>query len=431
MSVVSLIDTIQNGKERPDWDSYFMVMAQWAAKRSSCQRLHVGCIIVKDRRLVSTGYNGHLPGAPHTSVVVDGGEQMTIHAEQNAVADAASRGVAIAGATAYVTHMPCINCAKVLAAARVSRIVYQYDHKPNPLTLEILESGKIDLYRFEALSPIDEILTYTFGISPNNAQAKRQTDIIPEWGASYGTLYLAINTLFQSLPGYLPKLKVDGNNFWTLIEGPEPRLIRVTPQYESSLHMSVHKDTKDDKKDEKEKKSLLALTGAMYSGKSTVASHLAMKGYTELSFAEPLKELIIRLFKIDPKYVYDPKMKGVVIPKWGVSGRELAQVIGTELFRDGLPKNVPHLKLVAGGFWITLMHNRLQKTRGPCVISDCRFEDEHKYVKSQKGTVVKITRKGTEPTGVASHASEKGIDGDITIENNGSINELFAAFENF
>ena len=92
---------------RLDWDEYHMACAVLVGSRSNCERLHVGCILVKNQRLVSAGYNGFLPSAPHTSCVRDGHEQSTVHAEQNAIADAASRGAMVKDATAYVTHRPC------------------------------------------------------------------------------------------------------------------------------------------------------------------------------------------------------------------------------------------------------------------------------------------------------------------------------------
>ena len=76
------------------------------AERSPCHRLQVGCILVKDNRIISQGYNGFLPGCVHTSIVRDGHEQATVHAEQNAISDAARRGVAVQNSTIYITHYP-------------------------------------------------------------------------------------------------------------------------------------------------------------------------------------------------------------------------------------------------------------------------------------------------------------------------------------
>ncbi len=132
---------------RPSWDAYFMATALLMASRSSCERLHVGCVIVsgglQKNRIVAAGYNGFLPGAPHKSRVSDGHEQATVHAEQNAVSDAARRGVSLEGSTVYITHFPCINCAKILAAAGVSAIKYYRDYKNDELVKELLNEAGV------------------------------------------------------------------------------------------------------------------------------------------------------------------------------------------------------------------------------------------------------------------------------------------------
>ena len=131
---------------RPTWDEYFMATAVLISTRSSCERLNVGCVIVtggtRKNRIVAAGYNGYLPGAPHVSHVREGHEQATVHAEQNAVADAARRGSSVEGCVAYVTHYPCINCAKILASAGIAEIRYRLDYKNDPLVASMLaESG--------------------------------------------------------------------------------------------------------------------------------------------------------------------------------------------------------------------------------------------------------------------------------------------------
>ena len=103
------------------------------ATRSACDRLHVGCLLVKDNRIVSQGYNGFLPGCPHTSIVRNNHEQATLHAEQNALMDCAKRGVSCLGATAYITHYPCIICCRLLLAAGIGEIKYIADYKNDEL----------------------------------------------------------------------------------------------------------------------------------------------------------------------------------------------------------------------------------------------------------------------------------------------------------
>ena len=127
-------------EERISWDDYFMKAATMASIRSPCERLKVGCVLVKNNRLISMGYNGFLAGTDHRSIIRWGHEQATIHAEINAITDAAKRGVSIDDAVAYITHYPCINCFKALASSGVKKIYYQVDYKNDPI-LEELDYG--------------------------------------------------------------------------------------------------------------------------------------------------------------------------------------------------------------------------------------------------------------------------------------------------
>ena len=118
---------------RPTWDEYFKEIVQVTAKRSPCDRLQVGCLLVVDNRIISQGYNGYLPGCKHVSIVREEHEQATVHAEQNAIADCAKRGVSCAGSTAYITHYPCIICLRILLAAGIHSIKYIQDYKNDSL----------------------------------------------------------------------------------------------------------------------------------------------------------------------------------------------------------------------------------------------------------------------------------------------------------
>lgn len=137
--------------DRPSWDEYFMATAFLIATRSACGRLHVGCLLVSSgahrNRIIAGGYNGFLPGTPHSSRVRDGHEQGTVHAEQNAIVDAARRGSSVEGCVAYVTHFPCVNCAKMLAGAGISSIKYRMDYNNDPLTEEILREAGVAVVR--------------------------------------------------------------------------------------------------------------------------------------------------------------------------------------------------------------------------------------------------------------------------------------------
>jgi dCMP deaminase len=117
----------------PSWDEYFKRLVEMTSTRSKCERLQVGCILVRDNRIISQGYNGHLPGLKHESIVRNNHEQATLHAEQNALVDCAKRGVSCDKCTAYVTHYPCIICCRLLLASGIKEIKYLNDYKNDEL----------------------------------------------------------------------------------------------------------------------------------------------------------------------------------------------------------------------------------------------------------------------------------------------------------
>ena len=140
-----IINQISNWNRRLQWDDYFMSLAFLISSRSSCHRLHVGCVLVKNTRVISVGYNGFLPKAPHQSVVVNGHEKATVHAEQNSISDCARRGILTEGATAYITHFPCIDCFKILAAGGIVKIIYHSDYKNDPLVSDLARTVNIQI----------------------------------------------------------------------------------------------------------------------------------------------------------------------------------------------------------------------------------------------------------------------------------------------
>lgn len=146
---VKLIDTIDKLNCRLNWDEYFMGVAKLISSRSSCKKLNVGCVITKNNRIMCTGYNGHLPGAPHDSVERDGHEQMTVHAESNAINHAAKDGISIGNAKVYITHYPCINCTKSLISAGVGEIVYLNSYKPDPLVKIMFDVKGIKIHKMK------------------------------------------------------------------------------------------------------------------------------------------------------------------------------------------------------------------------------------------------------------------------------------------
>jgi len=135
--------------ERLDWDQYFMSIAILASGRSPCQRLHVGSVIVKDNRLISMGYNGFLPGAPHVSIIKDNHEQAIVHSEINAITDCAKRGVQVSGATFYITHFPCINCFRTIASSNIKEIVYLNDYNNDEIVWQLAEDANIIIRQYK------------------------------------------------------------------------------------------------------------------------------------------------------------------------------------------------------------------------------------------------------------------------------------------
>ena len=129
--------------ERISWDEYFSKIVVATSERSPCDRLHVGCLLVKDNRIVSQGYNGFLPGCPHESIVRDNHEQATLHAEQNALMDCAKRGVSCDGCTAYITHYPCIICTRLLLAGGIKKIKYVNDYKNDDLVKKFTDQCNV------------------------------------------------------------------------------------------------------------------------------------------------------------------------------------------------------------------------------------------------------------------------------------------------
>ena len=141
--------------ERPSWDEYFMEVAELAARRSTCLRRNVGAVVVLDKRIIATGYNGAPRGIMHCEerggclrekMGIPSGERhelcMALHAEQNAIIQAASMGQSIEGSTIYVTHQPCVICAKMIINAGIRRIVVREGY-PDQLSVDILAEAGI------------------------------------------------------------------------------------------------------------------------------------------------------------------------------------------------------------------------------------------------------------------------------------------------
>ncbi|AKI98362.1 deoxycytidylate deaminase [Kosmotoga pacifica] len=147
-------------RKKSDWDRYFMVLADTVKDRSSCIHRKVGAVIVKENRILATGYNQPPSGFPHCdettcirdALSISSGENQEIcyaaHAEQNAIAQAARFGIPTAGATIYVTHKPCSICARILINAGIKRIVFVKDY-PDPLSEFLLKKSGVVLEQLE------------------------------------------------------------------------------------------------------------------------------------------------------------------------------------------------------------------------------------------------------------------------------------------
>jgi dCMP deaminase len=129
--------------ERPSWKDYFKQLCELTATRSSCHRLHVGCIFVKNNRIIAQGYNGYIAGCEHKAIVRDNHNISTIHAEQNTITDCAKRGVSSDGCSAYITHYPCYNCMKLLVSCGISEINYINDYKNDVLVGDLAKEANI------------------------------------------------------------------------------------------------------------------------------------------------------------------------------------------------------------------------------------------------------------------------------------------------
>ncbi len=141
---------------RPSWDEYFFEVMHAVAKRATCDRGRSGCVIAKDKQILTTGYVGSAPGMPHCDevghemhkVINDDGTESehcvrTIHAEQNAIIQAAKRGVSVDGATLYCQMTPCYTCAKLIVAAGIKRVVAWNDYQKGEKSKEVFKKAGV------------------------------------------------------------------------------------------------------------------------------------------------------------------------------------------------------------------------------------------------------------------------------------------------
>ncbi len=145
---------------RPSWEQYFMDIAKLVASRSTCIRRQVGAVLVRDKQIISTGYNGVPKGINHCEergclrqeLMIPSGERHEIcrgvHAEQNAIVQAALHGISTDGTTLFCTHQPCVMCTKLVINAGVRKVIFQGEY-PDALAKELLGEANVSLVRWE------------------------------------------------------------------------------------------------------------------------------------------------------------------------------------------------------------------------------------------------------------------------------------------
>lgn len=153
------IDCLVQNNMRPSWNEYFMQIAHLVKTRSTCLRRQVGAVVIKDKRILATGYNGAPTHCTHCSEIgclreqleIPSGERhelcRALHAEQNVIAQAALHGISLQGATLYVTTQPCSLCAKLIINSGLSHVIYQGNY-PDPLATQLLKESGITLTQF-------------------------------------------------------------------------------------------------------------------------------------------------------------------------------------------------------------------------------------------------------------------------------------------
>ncbi len=145
---------------RPNWDQYFMQIAQVIATRATCLRRNVGAVLVKNKRIISTGYNGTLTGLPHCDRVgclrekqgIPSGQRQELcrgmHAEANALLFASTYGIDMHNATLYSTNQPCVSCAKMIIQAGIKKVVFEGAY-PDRLAVQMFKQAKVKLEKFK------------------------------------------------------------------------------------------------------------------------------------------------------------------------------------------------------------------------------------------------------------------------------------------
>lgn len=144
---------------RPDWDEYFMNIATTVATRSTCDRAFVGAVLVREKRILTTGFNGSPAGLEHCDdaghLMIDGHCVRTTHAEANAIIQAALHGISTKGSTCYVTHFPCLGCTKMLINAGIVRIVYDNSYRIDVNSDAFFRAAGVEVSQLVRKTPAD------------------------------------------------------------------------------------------------------------------------------------------------------------------------------------------------------------------------------------------------------------------------------------
>ncbi|EFI83639.1 tRNA-specific adenosine deaminase [Listeria grayi] len=159
--------------QRIAWDQFFMAQSYLISTRSTCTRLMVGATIVRDKRIIASGYNGSIAGGDHCTehgcYIVDGHCIRTIHAEMNAILQCAKFGASTDNAELYVTHFPCISCCKSIIQAGIKTVYYGEDYKNHPYAVELFEQANVTTKKVEMSKDIFDREPFT---SENITEAK-------------------------------------------------------------------------------------------------------------------------------------------------------------------------------------------------------------------------------------------------------------------
>ncbi|PIR66258.1 MAG: dCMP deaminase [Parcubacteria group bacterium CG10_big_fil_rev_8_21_14_0_10_36_14] len=184
---------------RPSWDDYFMAIARIIATRSTCDRLRAGAVLVKNKRIISTGYNGSPPGLPHCDseaghLMEEGHCVRTIHAEHNTILQAAvTAGQTTEGATLYALYSPCIHCCKYIVAAGIKRIVIETIYR-NSQAMDYLKQAGLEVVFYVPNQEWNENIKNLF---ENNVKKVNEKEVILEENAELQQEYPPINTFRQ------------------------------------------------------------------------------------------------------------------------------------------------------------------------------------------------------------------------------------------